>query len=221
VTKDLREHSNRLRDMIENERLQLARDLHDIIGQRLAALNFYHSWLRSKIGDKVEGIDPAMDEIANILNDTIGSVVEISHGLRPDVLDELGLSSAVELQAAEFERTFGIECKTSSSPERFEPGKDLSLAAYRIIQEALTNISRHSKATRASVGINVRDRSLRVLITDNGIGIDPSKLESLKSLGLIGMRERAGSLGGKVRFSNLKGGGTRVLALFPLNEANK
>ena len=218
ATKDLREHSNRLRDMIENERLQLARDLHDIIGQRLAAMNFYYSWLRSKIGDKVEGTDPVLDEITRILNDTIKNVVEISHGLRPDILDELGLSSAVEWQAAAFERTFGIECKTFSYPPRVEPGKDLSLAVYRIIQEALTNISRHSKATRASVGINENGRSLRVLIRDNGVGIDPSKLDSLKSLGLIGMRERARSLGGEVHFTNLRGRGTRVLALFPLNE---
>jgi PAS domain S-box-containing protein len=219
VTAELREHTNRLQDMIENERLQLSRDLHDVVGQRLAALNFYCSWLRTKIGDKVEGIDTAMNDIENILNDTIKCVVEMSYGLRPDILDELGLCSAVEWQIAEFRRNFNIECSFHFLPSGIDVDKKHSLAVFRIIQEALTNILRHSKATRASVGINMKNNNLRVVIRDNGIGIDPAILTSLKSLGLIGMKERARAFGGEVYFTNLKGGGTRILALFPLKHA--
>src|ERR1019366_912139 len=144
----------------------------------------------------------------------IQSIRRISTELRPGVLD-LGLAAAVEWQVQEFQAQTGIQCKLRLLTEEvFAP--DVSTALFRILQETLTNVARHAKATRVEV-VQQKERDQLVLrISDNGRGFDPEDPTISKSLGLLGMRERASILGGRVNVASAPGKGTTVTAWIPL-----
>jgi PAS domain S-box-containing protein len=213
--------SARLEAAREDERTAVAREIHDDLGQALTALKMDVAWLarrtaaegpvdRNSIGDKLQVMSRMTDEI-------IDRVRRISAGLRPGVLDDLGLSAAIEWQAGEFEQRTDIQCQVRSDAEDARFGRDVSTAIFRIFQEALTNVARHAQARRVEVQVvrAAADR-LRLEVRDDGKGITSEALASTNSLGLLGMRERARRLNGSVVVSAAPGGGTLVVAEVPL-----
>jgi two-component system sensor histidine kinase UhpB len=207
---ELRELTRHLVEVKEAERTRIARDLHDDLGQKLTALNMDVSWLKSRIGVQSRTVENKFEQMISLLNNTIESVQKISHGLRPSILDDLGLLPAIEWQVTEFHRTSGISCNITYSPNEIEVDSRISLVVFRIVQEALTNIARHSGASKVAIKVALIEGVLDVSIKDNGCGIEQTKINNSKSFGLLGMRERAGAVEGEVVISGRRGEGTRV-----------
>jgi signal transduction histidine kinase len=139
--------------------------------------------------------------------------------LRPGILDDLGLTAAIEWQAQEFQTRTGVRCEFATELEDFHLDRDRATAVFRIFQETLTNIARHARATQVIVSLIERDGDLILEVRDNGRGVTTREMANPKSLGLLGMRERALVFGGEVRISGLPGAGTSVTARIPLSHA--
>lgn len=151
-----------------------------------------------------------------LLDSTVESVRTISTQLRPPILDDLGLEAAVEWQAHEFGMQSGIKCQLDLRVgDRFVQSEHAT-AAFRILQEALVNVARHAHAKNVTVEIRLAGDTLLLAVSDDGCGIGDDTLSSARSIGLIGMRERAGALGGDVDIRRLPAGGTIVEIELPL-----
>jgi signal transduction histidine kinase len=200
----------------EEERMLMAREIHDELGQNLTALKMDLSWLKSRIPGAHGDLKEKAGTMDRLLDSTIETVKRLSAELRPGALDVLGLQAAVEWQAEEFEKRTGIACELSL--EQADPGLDdrMSTALFRIFQEALTNVARHAGATRVRARIRKRNGSLELVVEDNGRGIGDDEIQSPASLGLLGMRERALSMGGEVAIKGKGGAGTKVKVRIPL-----
>jgi PAS domain S-box-containing protein len=200
----------------EKERQAIARELHDELGQVLTALRMDAVWLyeRLKAADP-RGAERALS-MCDLIDHTIDEVRVLATRLRPGVLDDLGLIPALEWYITEFKKRTGINCAFKCLKV---PGVDATAAtaAYRIAQEALTNVARHSFATQAQVSLKAQNGLLTLTVTDNGRGFDIQDLEEDQCLGLAGMRERAGLLGGSLLMQSQPGKGTQVCFKLPLN----
>ncbi|MEE9145492.1 MAG: sensor histidine kinase, partial [Candidatus Binatia bacterium] len=150
------------------------------------------------------------------VDETVKMVRRIATELRPGVLDDLGIVAAIEWQLREFQNRSGIACEFSSQVESLPLGRGQSTAVFRILQETLTNVARHAGASRVEVSLEEVEGDVVLRVSDNGRGIEESDLHDSKSLGLLGMRERAILFGGEVRISGGKGAGTTVLVRIPL-----
>jgi len=215
-TEEYRTLVQHIEEEMENERTQIARDLHDDLGQKLTILSMDISWLKSRLGVKSQSVDKKLNEMGHLLTETIESIKKISFGLRPSILDDLGIRAAIKWQLSDFSKTTGITCSLVILPKDLAIDKTLSTVIFRIIQESLTNIARHSEAKKVSVILNSGEGSLKLMIRDNGKGIEPVQINDPKSFGLIGIRERARSHGGEVSISGKKGVGTLVLVVIPV-----
>jgi PAS domain S-box-containing protein len=213
----LRELAARLLMVREEERTRIAREVHDELGQSLTAVRMDLSWLARRLSRRNR---PMLEKIRSTLQLADGimeSVRRISTELRPGILD-LGLAAAVEWQVQEFQARTGIRCKVRLRiQEIFAP--DVSTALFRILQETLTNVARHAKATRVEVVKEKQGDRLVLRIRDNGRGFDPADPLLSKSLGLLGMRERAAILGGQVKIASAPGKGTAVTAWIPVKHS--
>jgi signal transduction histidine kinase len=138
--------------------------------------------------------------------------------LRPGLLDDLGLSAAIEWQADEFENRTGIKCNVEVDPEEIVLGRDRSTAIFRIFQESLTNIARHANASIVNVTVKEKPDTLELKVRDNGQGVTEEEISDPKSFGLIGMRERVHSLGGYLSISGTPNEGTTIMVSIPLNK---
>jgi PAS domain S-box-containing protein len=216
TSQELRGLSRHLDELIEKERSEIARDLHDDLGQKLTAVNLYISWIKSRVGVQPGSISDKIDSIKNLLNDTVKSMHEISYRLRPSILEDLGLQSAVELQLADFSKSTGIGYSVSFIPEKLVVDYGISLMLFRIIQESLTNVARHSNATKVTVDVSSDEADLKLIIRDNGIGLEKDYQRKLKSFGILGMRERALAYGGEFQIEGIKDNGTMVTVKIPL-----
>jgi signal transduction histidine kinase len=204
-----------LQSVREEERIHIAREIHDELGQALTGLKFDIGGLAKNpacaapenIGATVEGLGQQIDRIIN-------SVRRIASGLRPEVLDEIGLSAAIEWQAREFQRRTGVRCLVDISTGFTDPDKERSTALFRIFQELLTNVARHANATRVSVHLTETD-SLQLKVEDNGRGIQEQEFESPRSLGFLGLRERVLAFGGSIEVKGQEGKGTSVSVAIP------
>jgi signal transduction histidine kinase len=156
--------------------------------------------------------------MSKLVDTTIQMVREISTELRPGVLDDLGLTAAIEWQAQEFQTRMGIRCSFTSSLENIILDKERSTVIFRIFQEALTNVVRHANATRINVSLKEEADNLILEVRDNGEGIKESEISNAKSLGLLGMRERAILLGGEIKISGTPRKGTKVTVRIPLDK---
>lgn len=211
--------SDRLLLIQEEERSRIARELHDDLGQALTALKMDVGGLLA-LSPKSMASEPLRNRIIETLDDTVTAVQRISSELRPSILDDLGLGAAIEAEALRFEGRTGIECEVSL-PEH----ADLAIAGsaataiYRIVQESLTNVARHSNATRVELRLRQRPDELLLEIRDDGRGVTPEEVSDPSSLGLIGIRERARLVGGTVRFEGISERGTIVSVRIPSNTA--
>lgn len=220
----LRALSARLQEVREEERLLVAREVHDELGQLLTVLKIDLTLLKNNF-QKSKGSDSKLvSELLSMIkvaDSGIESVQRIATELRPLILEDLGLLEGIEWYAKDFEKRTGIRCEIKIPVGILSLEKDPSIALFRIFQEALTNAARHSKADSIQVSCLEEGQFLILKIQDNGIGIDPKKMNQSKSLGLIGMRERAVVLGGEVSITAGSEKGTSVIVKIPISSRYK
>jgi PAS domain S-box-containing protein len=198
----------------EEERARISREVHDELGQSLTAVKMDLAWLAVRLPRGNDQMLSRIRSTGQLADSIIQSVRRISTELRPAVLD-LGLAAAVEWQVQEFQARSGVQCKVRLLIREVVTS-NASTGMFRIFQETLTNIARHAKATRVEVVLQKERGRLVLLIHDNGQGFDQTDASLSKSLGLLGMRERAAILGGQVNISSAPGKGTTVTAWIPL-----
>ncbi len=210
--------STHLQEVREEERTRIARRIHDDLGQSLTALKIDIAWLSNKLTGERDIIREKLRTMVVLIDDTVQTVRKVSEDLRPGILDDFGLPAAIEWQAEEFQKRTGIECKTVFNPDEFFLNKEQSTNLFRIVQESLTNVIRHAEATKVEIRINEKDGLLLLEIQDNGVGITEASIVDSRSFGLIGVKERARSLGGAVTITGTRNAGTRLTVKMPISE---
>src|SRR5579872_2507722 len=218
----LRALSVRLESLREEERTRIAREIHDHLGQLLTALKLDLHSIQHRISTMGESqlcaaLSSRTAMAMELADETIQSVQKIASELRPAVLDRLGLATALESEAQSFQSRTGIRCECSVPAAPMKLSADQATAVFRIFQEILTNITRHARASRVSVCLSSQENDLALEVADNGIGITDTDIADSKSLGILGMRERATMLGGGITFERNSGRGTVVTVTIPLN----
>ncbi len=212
----LRALSARLQSVREEESIRIAREIHDEMGGALTGLKMDISWLGKRLSEAgSEAAHEKLKSMAELIDETIQKVRHIATELRPSVLDDLGLAAAIEWQARDFQKRIEIECAIISLQEEITLNPEKATAVFRIFQEMLTNIARHARATLVEVSLEENDANLILKVSDNGRGIKEQEISDTKSLGLLGMRERALAFGGGVEIIGLEGKGTTVKVSIP------
>ncbi len=216
----LRETEDKLRRLAahlisirEEERAHIAREIHDELGQVLTGLKMEVTWLARRLKDAA--LIEKTDSMCRLIDSSVQTVRKIATGLRPEMLDDMGLVAAVGWQAKEFQKRTGIRVRIKLPPESAKPDIDVATTMFRIFQEILTNVARHSRATRIDVDLGIAEDRVSLEVLDNGVGIAQADLHGKKSLGLLGMHERALLFGGEVKITGAGGEGTRVLVSIP------
>lgn len=218
-TEQLRELSARLQTVREEERTRIARAIHDELGQTLTGLKMDVAWLQNHLEPQQTALLAKTRAMSDLIDTTIQMVRRISTELRPGILD-LGLVATIEWQLQEFQTRTGIVSKFSSIPEETILDDDGSTAVFRILQEILTNVVRHAQATQVEVTLEETAAFLTLRVRDNGCGMTTGEIDSPKSIGLLGMQERARLRAGEVHFHGTPGQGTIVTVRMPLSIDN-
>jgi len=208
--------SAQLQEARDEERSVVGREIHDELGQVLAAVQMGVSSLAEEYSDH-QHLTRKINEMECLLNGAIKTVQKISTQLRPAVLEILGLAAAVDWQALNFQKTSGIPCHREIQLSTSIINRKVKTALFRILQEGLTNVIRHSEATRVGISLKEKGDWLVLTIRDNGRGITADQLNDVSSIGIRGMRERAFALGGQVRVFGRKNEGVTVMARIPLS----
>jgi signal transduction histidine kinase len=205
---------------VERERSRISRELHDELGQWLTAINLNVAWLASRADAWEAPAKERLLELPQLVNQMLEAVRNLSTRLRPPILDNRGLLEAIRSYAVQFARRANISFRVTASPPDLEVPDPLATPAFRIIQEALTNIARHSRASKCGIFLKLTDRHLELKVRDNGVGAVPTRLAGVQSLGIAGMRERAAAVGGTLKIENRPEGGVCVAARFPWPRKN-
>jgi signal transduction histidine kinase len=217
-TRYLQELSTRLIGAQEEERRTVARELHDEVGQALTAVNVELSLAQRRLAASGQ---PAglLKDAESITHGALQTVRDVSQLLHPVLLDDLGLAAAVEWQARTFEARHGIRVELVQEAMAKRLPRAVELAAYRIVQEALTNVAKHARATACVLTLRRQDGDVEISVEDDGMGFDLTDVaESQRGLGLVGMRERAALLDGRVALESTRGSGTRVRVRLPVSD---
>jgi len=217
----LRDLTNHVTRIAERERKSIARDLHDDLGQVLTSLKIDIAIIQRQVrASENTNNSESISEDLSAMSETLGQASERLHRfvskLRPEILDNLGLITALEWQTEEFFKFHQIECEFICELDRLTVPDEIAIAIYRIVQECLTNISRHSKASNSKVKVDHIDNTLVVEVSDDGIGISNKVLASTNRFGLLGIRERASALNGSVHIDSKLGEGTTVRTAIPI-----
>lgn len=212
---ELRALAARIQTTREEERTRIAREIHDELGQALTALKLDLSWLEGRLPSNSGAFRLGNVSITARIDETMEIVRRIASELRPSVLDQLGLEAAIEWLVHESAKRTGIVV-TLHAEEFPQLPDQVASHAFRIIQEALTNVTRHSKATRVDVTVRHLGSTIILGVEDNGVGILPQSLSGPRSLGLVGMRERAVACGGTLVIRGQPGQGTAIIVTIPV-----
>lgn len=222
----LRKLSERVERTREEERIRIAREIHDELGQMLTVLkidmSMYKENIKRKVSEDLAGFfDDEMQQMMNRINTIIESVHRITTKLRPEVLDDLGLIEAIEWQAKELAKRIDLAVEVNSFLDNTKLiSEDQKTTLFRVFQEAMNNIIRHAQATKVKIKLHKEHNDLLLTVKDNGIGITQEQKDARSSFGLIGMRERARFLGGDIHVEGDRDKGTRVTVKIPLNSNN-
>jgi PAS domain S-box-containing protein len=208
--------SSELQSIREEERKHIARELHDDLGQLLAALRMDLSLLQRDIGSN-EKAQKTLSSMDQLLLTSITTLRRIATDLRPRALDEGGLFFALSSLQKEFEKRHQIACELTANEEQLSLDDARSTAIFRIVQESLTNVTRHANASEVSIRFERDAQQLRFSISDNGRGIEEEDMRKSRSFGLVGMRERVRALNGEMHVSSISGEGTKLTVTLPLN----
>lgn len=216
----LRALTSRLQEVREEESANIAREIHDELGQTLTGLKMDISWVKRRLvemnGGAVSEVIRRLESMSKEVDETVQTVRRISTQLRPVILDDLGLMRALEWQAGEFERRTNITCDFNVRTKRYNLDPSRSTAVFRIFQEILTNVTRHARAGHVTVDLSCEDNLFVLDVADDGRGISEEELASPRALGLLGMRERAQVCGGDVEIRRRRARGTRVVVKVPV-----
>ena len=211
----LRKLSAHLQSVREEERTNIAREIHDELGQVLTAMKIEVSILLNRLRSDKKPFGK-IESIVKRIDDTIQSVKKICTRLMPTILDHFGLSAAIEWQMEEFENLTGIKGRASFEPREIILDQDLSTTVFRIFQESLTNIARHANATEVRVRLQLKDGNMLLEVKDNGKGITKKLFSDPTSFGIMGIRERVNYFGGDVTINGIKNKGTTLIVSIPL-----
>jgi signal transduction histidine kinase len=228
---ELRRLSHQLMRATEQERTRISREIHDQLGQMLTAIKIELRSARRRLADKegsalaAEALAPdalavavtKLDDTSRMLDEMVVLVRRIAADLRPGLLDDFGLAAAVDWQLQEFRKVSGVEYTLDADLDESRLTPNQATAAFRILQESLTNVARHAHATAVDVQLSMDDHGLMLQVQDNGRGLPTDGSSRPRSLGLLGMRERAVELGGAVEISSASGQGTAVNLWLPLD----
>jgi len=219
--KELRMLANHLQNIREEERMHLAREFHDQLGQSMSALKMDLSLLLRMISDEKQDVQrkliaEELQSMQKLVDETSQLLWAIITELRPQMLDDLGLVATFEWEANQFGLRTGISCEFKSFAGDIQIDSKRSITLFRIYQEALTNVARHANATVVKSVLKRENEMLVLEIKDNGYGISIDKKSEPESFGLIGMRERALALGGLLEISGIAGEGTTIIVRLPL-----
>lgn len=210
----------------EEERTRIARELHDELGSTLTRVRWDIEALDKEVTAASPQASPAVHDrfsaTARLVDSTIETVRRIAAELRPTILDDLGLVAALESQVQQFMRATGITCRLDVLLEDEDQGptREQATGLFRIVQEALTNVSRHARATLVNIVLEQRDEDLVLEVRDNGVGIDAEAVAKPQALGLLGMRERAALVNGHVDISGRPGKGTVLVVHIPVRSSH-
>ncbi len=209
----LKELSKHLQNVREEERRNLAREVHDELGQLAAVVKMDVDWLKIKMPDLQEAFAKRISHASSTTDLLISTIRKLASDLRPGMLDELGLNASLEWQCSKFEEANGIPCVFESRFDDHKLSTPVKTALFRICQESLSNVRRHSGATRVLVNIREKDDTIQLSVSDNGNGFESA--QRTNTVGLIGMRERSLSIDGTLRIETEPGKGTVICAIIP------
>lgn len=211
----LRDLAARLQSVREEERASIAREIHDELGQACTAIKMDLALISRKITKGQTQLRTKIESSMQLVDDMIVTLRRIASDLRPRALDDLGLAAALEWQCQEFEKRTGIHCQLILPAEPLNLDAERSTAIFRIFQESLTNVARHAQATRVEARLQMDEGQLVFSVHDNGKGFDPQEAKAKKSLGLVGIQERALLLKGEASIEGIPGSGTTMILRIP------
>jgi PAS domain S-box-containing protein len=214
-TEEIQKLTGYLQQIREEERTNISREIHDVLGQQLTGLKMDSSWLRKRF-ESDTAASSRITEMILLIDDTIKTVRRISMQLRPGILDDLGLIAALDWQSAEFAKRTGIKTSFTSNVADLALPEKLATNIFRIFQEALTNVARHANASLVQANLAVVGDRIGLSIRDNGVGIDIGGIENSNSLGIVGMKERARMFEGELTIRKDEQGGTIVYLTVPV-----
>jgi PAS domain S-box-containing protein len=207
-----------LQSVREEERTRIAREIHDELGQLLTGLKIDLAWLAARLPAKSDHLLDKLRTMSGLADELITTVRRIATELRPGILDDLGLTAAIEWQTQEFQARTGIECDFLVDVIHPVEDQGQRTGLFRILQETLTNVARHAQATRVVVSLRENTGCFELRVEDNGRGITDLEIAHRKSLGLLGIQERARLLGGDVRIVGRPGAGTTITVSIPAED---
>jgi len=222
--RQLREFSSHLQSVREKEKTGIAREIHDNLGGTLTALKMDLNWLMDELSahEEVSSLLKHIESMSQLLDNATVVTRQVITNLRPPLLDDFGLSAALEWQAAQFQKRTGIQCRvTCSEAQPYTLDKTQTINLFRIFQESLTNIARHSGASKVEVELQHKNTAFILTISDNGCGLPEEHVISPTSYGMIGMSERTEQLGGRINFYSPPGGGFSITVMLPRPTDNK
>ena len=206
---ELREMSAVMNEVREAERTRVARELHDELGQLLTAVKMDIAWLAARLPRELPALLQRSEKMKQLVDTTVAAVRSISADLRPVMLDDLGLMPALENLLSDFSARTNIATSLDASSHEVEFGEPLATSVYRVVQEALTNVARHAGASEVELTVKLETDSIYVRVRDNGKGLPPQSVQT-RSFGLLGIKERAQTLGGRAQIYSPPQGGTIV-----------
>ncbi len=222
--RQLREFSAHLQSVREKEKNCIAREIHDNLGGTLTALKMDLNWLMDELSEIEEAASllEHIESMSQLLDNAAVATRQVITDLRPTILDDFGLAAAIEWQAEQFRKRTGIQCRVAcDESEPYELDKTQTINLFRIFQESLTNVVRHSGASRVEVELQHENAAIILTICDNGCGLPEGHIIAPTSYGMIGMRERVEQLGGKINFYSPPGGGFSITVMLPQPTDNK
>ncbi|MBS1566427.1 MAG: PAS domain S-box protein [Bacteroidetes bacterium] len=215
-SEQLRQLAAHLQDVREEERADMAREIHDELGQQLTGLKMDVYWLKEEMESPAAETLQQIDGILRLLDQTIFTVRKISAALRPPILDDLGLVEALKQYGRDFQKRFGVELIFETELPDLPVLPKQGIGLFRIFQESLTNVARHAEASRVVCSLELVDDNIVLRIADNGKGFDMAKTARKKTLGLLGMQERILVMEGTCAIKSAPGAGTEVVVTVPL-----
>ena len=214
LNEQLRELSQSLQAVREQERALLSQELHDDVGQQLTGLKLDLSWLINRLKDGREITLDKIETMRTALNTCIASVRRMASEMRPIALDDLGLSAALQALCRDLSERSAMPIQLDLDPHLDIEDREMGIALYRIVQEALTNVLRHAQAQHVWITLHGEQAQAELSIADDGVGLQVNQARN--GIGLVGMRERVLALGGEFLIQNRPAGGTEVRIRWPL-----
>lgn len=213
-SKQLRALSLKIEDLREEERTAIARELHDELGQLLTAIKIDLQTIANHPPAKKD-LAETVNPVLNLVEESIISIRKLSSDLRPTVLDHLGLVSSMEWYISEQKKRLRIDFNFKKPNDIRKVPMKKTVPVFRVFQELLTNIARHAKASKVDVIMEVKNSNMKLIVSDNGVGMDPAAIDNIKSLGILGMKERLNVIGGTLSYSSQPGKGTDAEVIVP------